>query len=248
MRLGVVLDSSIQPIGVIRRYGRKSEIIREDDPANRVFEVVSGTVCTYKMLRDGRRQITGFYFSGDVFGLETVQKHTLAAEAVTDTKVRVVKKQTLNVLATSDVKIAHQLLSVMSRELARKQELVLLLSRSARERVVGFITDMVERACPREDRIALPMTRQDIADYLGLTIETVSRVFWDLERRGAIEIPNYRSIVLRNQSLNEKAEAQRLLHLFEGVKGRRPKTEQELDCWLASSEGKAATLFELMAA
>jgi CRP/FNR family nitrogen fixation transcriptional regulator len=237
----------IQRIGVIKRYGRKSEIIRETDSANRVFEVVSGTVCTYKMLRDGRRQIGGFYFSGDVFGLEAV-KHNLAAQAITDAKVRVVKKQTLNVLASSDVKVAHQLLSVMTRELERKQELVLLLSRSARERVIGFLRDMVERASANEDRIALPMTRQDIADYLALTIETVSRVFWDLERRGAIAIPNYRSIVLRNRSANEKAEAKRVLSLFEGVKGRRPKTEQELDCWLASSEGKAATLFELMAA
>jgi CRP/FNR family transcriptional regulator, nitrogen fixation regulation protein len=243
-----VLDSSIQPIGVIRRYDRKSEIIREDDPANRVFEVVSGTVCTYRMLRDGRRQIAGFYFSGDVFGLEAVRKHTLAAQAITDARVRVVKKQTLNVLASSDGEITHRLLSLTARELARKQDLVLLLSRSAEERVIGFLIDMVQRASVNENRVALPMSRQDIADYLGLTIETVSRVFWDLERRGAIEIPNYRSVGLRNQSMNEKVEAKRLLHLFEGVKGRPPKTAQELDYWLASPEGKATMLFELVAA
>jgi CRP/FNR family nitrogen fixation transcriptional regulator len=238
-----VLYSSIQPIGVIRRYGRKSEIIREDDPANRVFEVVSGTVCTYKMLRDGRRQIAGFYFSGDVFELEAVRKHTLAAQAITDAKVRIVKKHTLNVLASSDVEIAHQLLSVTSRELARKQDLVLLLSRTAEERVIGFLIDMVQRASVSENRVALPMSRQDIADYLGLTIETVSRVFWDLKRRGAIEIPNYRSIGLRNQSVDGRGES--LGELFDGIKGRRPKTEGELHDWPASSEGKAATIFDL---
>jgi DNA-binding transcriptional regulator YhcF (GntR family) len=134
-------------------------------------------------------------------------------------------------------------LSLTARELARKQDLVLLLSRSAEERVIGFLIDMVQRASVNEDRIALPMSRQDIADYLGLTIETVSRVFWDLERRGAIEIPNYRSIGLRNQSVDGRGE--RPAELFEGVKGRRPKTEEELHDWLVSSEGKAATIFNL---
>jgi predicted ArsR family transcriptional regulator len=88
----------------------------------------------------------------------------------------------------------------------------------------------------------LPMSRQDIADYLGLTIETVSRVLWGLERRGAIEISGH-SIVLRNQSTNGRGE--RLAELFEGIKGRRPKTEEELHEWFASPEGKAATLFNL---
>ena len=82
----------------------------------------------------------------------------------------------------------------------------------------------------------MPMSRQDIADYLGLTIETVSRALWDLERRGAIEISGRHSIVLRNQSTNGRGE--RLAELFEGVKGRRPKTEEELHEWFAAPEGK----------
>jgi predicted ArsR family transcriptional regulator len=87
------------------------------------------------------------------------------------------------------------------------------------------------------------MSRLDIADYLGLTIETVSRTLWDLERRGAIEIAGYHSIALRNQSTDGKGE--RLVELYEGVNGRRPKTEEELHGWLVSLEGKAATLFNL---
>jgi DNA-binding transcriptional regulator YhcF (GntR family) len=103
---------------------------------------------------------------------------------------------------------------------------------------------MVQRASPREDDVVdLPMSRRDIADYLGLTIETVSRVLWDFERRGAIEISGRHSIVLRNQSADGRGE--RPTELFEGVNGRRPKTEEELQEWFACLEGKAATLFNL---
>jgi predicted ArsR family transcriptional regulator len=102
---------------------------------------------------------------------------------------------------------------------------------------------MVQRASPSEGLIVLPMFRQDIADYLGLAIETVSRTLCDLERRGAIEISGRRFIMLRNQFANGRSE--RPAELFEGVKGRRPKTEEELHDWLASPEGKAATLFNL---
>jgi len=100
----------------------------------------------------------------------------------------------------------------------------MLLSTTAEERIICFLIDMVQRASPRDDDlIALPMSRRDIADYLGLTIETVSRVLWDLERRGAIEIKGYRSIALRNQFVEGRGE--RLAELFEGAKvdGKRHK-------------------------
>ena len=93
------------------------------------------------------------------------------------------KKQALTALVASDVEVSDHLLSLTARELARKQELLLFLSRGSQERVIYFLLEMAQRISPREDRIDLPMSRQDIADYLGLTIETVSRMFWDLERR-----------------------------------------------------------------
>jgi DNA-binding transcriptional MocR family regulator len=102
---------------------------------------------------------------------------------------------------------------------------------------------MSQRTSPKEDHIALPMSRQQIADYLGLTLETVSRILSGLERRGAIEIESRRHIVLRNQYTNGRSE--NALDLFEGVTGRRPKSEQELSDWLVSPEGKAATIFNL---
>ncbi len=197
------------------------------------------------MLRGGRRQISGFYFSGDVFGLENVKRHIVTAQAITKADVRVIQKQALTTLASGNPGLADQLLALTAQALKRKQDHVLsLLSTTAEERIICFLIDMVQRASPRPDHLVpLPMSRQDIADYLGLTIETVSRTLWDLERRGAIEISGYRSIVLRNQSADGKVE--RLIQVYEGVNGRRPKTEEELREWSASLEGKAATLFNI---
>jgi len=91
-----MLGSSGRRIGVVRSYPRKSHIIHEDDPADRVYEVVSGTVCTFKMLGEGRRQIAGFYFAGNIFGLESVKQHNVAAQAITNSKVWIFKKTSIN--------------------------------------------------------------------------------------------------------------------------------------------------------
>jgi CRP/FNR family transcriptional regulator, nitrogen fixation regulation protein len=238
------LNPSIQPIGIVRSYASKSEIVGENDPANHVYEVVSGTVCTCKMLKDGRRQIAGFYFAGDLFGLERAKRYNVAAEAITNSRIRILRKRALTELASSNREMADRLLELTTRELARKQDLLLILSRPAEERIICFLMEMVERASRTEaDLIDLPMSRRDIADYLGLTIETVSRVLWDFERRGAIEISGRHSIILRNQPADGTGE--RLAEFFEAVKGQRPETERELQEWFASLEGKAATLFKL---
>src|SRR6516165_6443530 len=222
---------SSRRIGVVRSYPRKSQIIREDDPADHVYEVVSGTVCSCKMLSEGRRQIAGFYFAGDILGLESAKKHSVAVEAITNAQVRIFKKRALTTLASSNLEVADRLLALTSRELARKQDhLLLLLSTTAEKRIICFLIEMLQRASPREDDlIHLPMSRRDIADYLGLTIETVSRVLRDFERRGAIEISGRHSIVLRNHSANGRGETP--AELFEGVKARWPKTEKELQEW-----------------
>jgi CRP/FNR family nitrogen fixation transcriptional regulator len=238
-------NASIPGVGIVRSYARKSQIVRENDLAEHIYEVISGTVCTWRMPSDGRRQIAGFYFAGDVFGLKDVKNHSLTAQAITAVKVRVFKKQVLNALASSDVKVAQQLLLLTAVELGRQQELHLLLCRPAQERVIHFLVDMAQRASPNEDNlIALPMYRQDIADYLGLTIETVSRMLCEIKRRGAIKIKGRHTVTLCTNS-DGKPPIKKLGDFFEGVKGRRPKTDQELNEWLASPEGKAATLFDL---
>ena len=205
-----MLKPSIQHVGIVRSYAREREIVHENDPADFVYEVISGTVCTCRMLREGRRQISGFYFPHDVFGLESAEKHNVAAQAITKAEVRVIKKQALTSLASCNREVADQLLALTTRELARKQRhLLLLLSTTAEERVSCFLIDMVQRASPSEGLIVLPMFRQHIADYLGLTIETVSRVLCDLERRGAIDISGRRYIMLSNQFANGRGERPR---------------------------------------
>jgi CRP/FNR family transcriptional regulator, nitrogen fixation regulation protein len=156
-------------------------------------------VRTYKILSDGRRQVGGFYQPGDIFGLEFADEHTLSAEAVTDAKVLVVKRSALNALADRDASVAQQLFALTGRELHRVQDRILLLIKNAQERVGSFLLEMAERGS-RNNTIELPMSRQDIADYLGLTIETVSRTLTALETAAAIEVSTSRRIVLRNRA------------------------------------------------
>jgi CRP/FNR family nitrogen fixation transcriptional regulator len=192
-------EQQMRLMGAMMPYARNTEIFGEGDTAEYLYKVVSGTIRIYKILSDGRRQIGGFYLSGDVFGLELGDEHTLSAEAVTDTKVLVVKRSTLVALAARDATFARELYQLTARELRRAQERILLLIKSAQERVVSFLLEMTARA-PAGDAIELPMSRQDIADYLGLTIETVSRTLTSLESAATIEVPTSRRIVLRNRS------------------------------------------------
>ena len=194
------LAQSMQLMGATMSFARNNEIFGENEPADYVYCVVSGSVRTYKILNDGRRQVGGFYLSGDIFGLEFVDAHTFSAEAIADSKVLVVKRSALTALAGRDAAIARELFALTGRELRRVQDRVLMLVKSAQERVAGFLLEMAEHAC-NENIVELPMSRQDIADYLGLTIETVSRTLTGLESAAAIEVPASRRIVLRNRSI-----------------------------------------------
>ena len=187
-------------LGTPVSYRRNSEIFGEKEPADSAYRVISGSVRTYKILDDGRRQIGGFHLPGDIFGLlEFGDEHTFSADAVTDTRVLVVKRKTLAILAGRHPAIARELFAFSGRELQRVQDHVLLLVKSAQERVAGFLLEMAERACAG-NVVELPMSRQDIADYLGLTIETVSRTLTVLEGAAVIELSTSRRIVLRSRS------------------------------------------------
>jgi CRP-like cAMP-binding protein len=191
----------MQLIGGVAYYPRRVQIVHEDEAADRLYKVISGTVCTYKVLNDGRRQIGGFYLGGDIFGLESAEGHTLAAETITNAKLLVIRKSVLSALASRNATLTNHLLSLTARELGRVQDRVLLLSsKSAQERVVGFLLEMSRRGSSNGNSVELPMSRQDIADYLGLTIETVSRTLWALENCGAIEISRRRRIQFRSRS------------------------------------------------
>ena len=194
------LSQSMQLMGAMMTYPRDTEIFGEKEPADYLYKVVSGSVRTYRILSDGRRQVGGFYLPGDIFGLESADEHTLSADALSDAKVLVVKRSTLSALAGRDRSVAQQLFALTGRELHRVQDRILLLIKNARERVASFLLEMAERAS-ENNTIELPMSRQDIADYLGLTIETVCRTLSALETASAIEVSaSSLRIVLRDRA------------------------------------------------
>jgi CRP-like cAMP-binding protein len=193
------LGGPIELIGAPMSFNRNAEIYGENEPAEYLYKVISGAVRTYKVLADGRRQIGAFYLPGDVFGLECGDQHSFSAEAIVDSKILVVKRSALENLAARNNEVAHELWALTSRELRRVQDHIMLLIKSARERVVAFLLEMAARV-PSGNQIELPMSRQDIADYLGLTIETVSRTLSQLETCAAIELPTSRRIILRDRA------------------------------------------------
>ena len=201
------LARAIEEMGAIISFPRDAEIYRESSPAGCLYKVISGTVRTFKALSNGRRQIRAFYLPGDIFGVETGPEHAFSAEAITDAKLLVIEREVVVALAARDNDIARQLWSLTSRELKHARNHVLLLIQSAQERVAGFLLEMADRA-PAGDEIELPMPRQDIADYLGLTIETVSRMMTHLEKGAAIALPTSRRVVLRNRSALKRINAE----------------------------------------
>ncbi|MGD9740498.1 MAG: helix-turn-helix domain-containing protein [Bauldia sp.] len=186
--------------GALRRCRRNEEIFGEGDPADFVYRVRSGTVRLYRILSDGRRLIGSFLHSGDSFGFEDSDEHALSAEAVTDCEIIATPRLAVARRAESDHEFSHQLWQTAVAELSRARKHMLVLGcQSAVERVGSFLLEMARTAATKV--VTLPMSRQDIADYLGLTIETVSRTITQLTERGAIEVPSSRTIVLRNPAL-----------------------------------------------
>jgi CRP/FNR family nitrogen fixation transcriptional regulator len=183
-------------IGAPLNVERNAEIYGEGEPAEYVYWVTRGVVRTYKLLSDGRRQINAFLLPGDVFGLEDAGDHRFTAEAVCDSTVVFVKRSALVGVAARNGEISSELWMTASAELRRAHDHMLLLGRkSAQERIATFLMGMANRA-DETDMVDLPMSRLDIADYLGLTIETVSRTLTLLESASTIELPSTRRIRL----------------------------------------------------
>ena len=182
-------------LGVVTAYPRNAEIFGEDQAAEHLYIVLSGAVRICKLLGDGRRQIETFCLAGDVFGWETAPRHRFSAEAVSECKVVRVKRTILFSRAADDAELAHALWALTAAELGRAQDHLLVLGRkTAQERVATFLLDMAARAGTSQAaggiEVTLPMSRQDIADFLGLTIETVSRTLTHLEEISAIALPS----------------------------------------------------------
>lgn len=189
--------------GVVTSHARNAEVFGEDQAADHFYIVLSGTVRICKLLGDGRRQIETFCLAGDVFGWEIAPRHRFSAEAVSECKLVRIKRSILFARAADDAELAHALWALAAAELNRAQDHLLVLGRkTAQERVATFLLDMAQRSGtgqgPNGIEVTLPMSRQDIADFLGLTIETVSRTLTHLEEMAAIALPSSRRVLLRD--------------------------------------------------
>jgi CRP/FNR family nitrogen fixation transcriptional regulator len=187
-------------VGSRMTYAQDEEIYGDGEEAEFVYKVVSGAVRTYKLLSDGRRQIGAFHLPGDIFGFESNSTHRLSAEAISDAIVLIFSRRTLESLAKRSIEVARALWAVVARSLDHAEDHMLLLGRkTASERVAAFLLEMDERM-QSTGGISLPMTRRDIGDYLGLTLETVSRALSQLKAEGTVELPTARQITVHRRS------------------------------------------------
>ncbi len=175
---------------VRRRIGAGDRLFDEGDRAAHYFVVTEGAMTVFKEAYDGRRQITGFLYPGDMLGLNHHQRYAYSAEALSDAVVCQYKIADLNRLFRDYPEMEHWLLRHCSDELASAHDQMFLLGRkNAMEKIASFLWFQMHRLKLRSRNrtlLALPMSRRDIADYLGLTVETVSRTLTRMRRDGTI--------------------------------------------------------------
>jgi CRP/FNR family nitrogen fixation transcriptional regulator len=190
------LSNSLAPAGLVMSFGRNAEIYAEGETSGYIYKVLSGVVRISKLLPDGRRQISAFHMPGEMFGFEAGEIHHVSAEAVVPTKVVAFKWDGLLDAGSKHVNVVRELLSFAMMGLRHTQDHLLLLGRkNALERLVAFLLEIDART-GSSHVIDLAMPRHDIADYLGLTLETVSRMFAELKERGTIKLESARRVHL----------------------------------------------------
>lgn len=193
-----------------RRVEAKEHVFCEGDPATHVYRVESGLICTYRIMHDGRRQVVDFAFPGDVVGLGAGSEHNTSAQAIRPTRLRCLSASALTDAMRNDARLMAKLYQTLAEELRAARELLLsVCQRSASERLAAFLLALVRRNERREldsGTLDLGMTRTDIADFLGLTIETVSRTFTKFRKSGLIDIAQCTAItIVDRQGLQELA-------------------------------------------
>lgn len=182
-------------------YAPREDLFLEGDEAAHLLEVVEGVVCAYRLLPDGQRHVVSFYFPGDLIGYCCAGAHTFSAQALNKVRVRRIPRPLINQLIETRPDFARRLLKLAAEELAMTREhLLCLAAKSAEARMAVFLLALSRRnrdAGGDASRIELPMTRVDIGDYLGLTIETVSRTFSKLKRSGIIALPRTTTVLIK---------------------------------------------------
>lgn len=190
--------------------GRETEIHGQGEPARYCFQVVRGCVRTVKLMEDGRRQVNDFLLPGDWLSLDSLDTHEFSAEAVTETVLRRVPRRALETLAEQDGRVARWLIGLAAGQLrAAREHMVTLGRRTASERIAGFLLGVARRLPDERGQVPLPMSRTDIADYLGLTIETICRTLTLFRRDGVIRLERNSFAVLNAPALRALASATR---------------------------------------
>jgi len=180
-----------------------SKLFGEAEPADYIYQIREGAVRTYKQLSDGRRQIGAFHLAGDVLAIENCATHRCTAEAIVDTTVWFAKRRRLFArLTKGDIPAANHVRDLVTRTLEHAESHLLVLGRqNSLEKVAAFLLEL-DRRLEQPDVMVLPMTRRDIADYLGTTLETVSRALSSLQEERILSLvgTNHRGIMLHDRS------------------------------------------------
>ena len=198
-------------ISSIRTVPAKEVVYCQGDTSDHVYEVIEGVVKLYMLTADGRLQITGFAYPGQILALDADCHYATTAEAVTRAKLCQYPRAKFERVIDEHPRLARQLFAVVAQDLSVARSQMLLLGRkSATERLASFLLDLSEHNAARgedPDLIALPMSRGDIGDYLGLTIETVSRTVTRFRQLGVLDLHQHRTVAIRDRDrLSEMAE------------------------------------------
>jgi CRP/FNR family transcriptional regulator, anaerobic regulatory protein len=194
--------AAIDRIGTVVTLKRDDALFREGDLADYYFKVVSGAVRGCKLLADGRRHIGDFYLPGDFIGLDAAETYAFSAEAVSDVTIIRYARRKVEALAWQEPQVAKSLIKMMREGLCAARERMTLLGHlTAMERIASFLLTMADRT--NDEQVSIPMTRTDIGDYLGLTMETVSRAFSQLKSEGVIKQKSMHEVVIADRDALE---------------------------------------------
>jgi CRP-like cAMP-binding protein len=193
-------ESALQSIGTVVRFARNATVFSENDKAHYSYTVIKGALRLSKVMLDGRRQIAKFLLPGDMFALDCDCEYALTAEALTEVMLLRYSRAHLERLSDDVPEVRRAVMSSLRRELSAAQKHLVVLGRqTAKERVASFLLLLASRG-NRKNRepVEFPMSRQDIADYLGLTVETVCRALTDLKKLGVIAAPDRHQVIICN--------------------------------------------------
>lgn len=211
---GALDDAELRYLGEVMEtiaLSAGDHLVDEGEPAQHVFNVTEGTLKIFKLMPDGRRQVMGFLFPGDFLGLIARDAYVSSAEAVTSVRLCRFRREQIEGLEEQFPKLEARLLRMARNELAEGQDQMLLLGRkTAKERIASFLLNLAARAERRDEPanpVHVPMSREDIGDYLGLTTETVSRTITRLKQAGLIaQEPDRRILLRKRDELQQIAE------------------------------------------